>query len=428
MPRKNRNQADKQRRIDNPEWAESERKRHKEYRTRKQQQTPGRAMVDVAPNHRTRGFSTKVDASGKMIEEWVKTERKPDDPPARPVVPPNFAVTHAATMLDRQGKALIQWVSSKQNDIDRAALFEAAIKEHAETYRGIATSFMPPAADVDEDLLALYGWGDPHVGLLCYARETGGFDFDLKIVEEELVTATDMVVERAPAAGIGLLLNIGDFFSVEDDTQLTPAHKNKQDTDGRFTKITRVGLNIMRRSIDLMRRKHREVRVISVPGNHDPRGSRMLSMLLECLYEGDARVKVIDNTNEFIYQKFGTNLLAFNHGMVKHAALPGIVATDCAAGGVPGCEDYWGTCRNRFIWVGHQHHKTVTDFPGCTVEMLRTLKARDAYENGRGYRAQQSIVQVTYHKEWGERHRQLVHIHEVKNALTQGIAPGKVPS
>lgn len=395
---------------------------HKQNAARKARRVkaPSGLMVNVPRDQRVKGFTTKRDAAGETLHEYTKTERASDDPPRFEPVPPNFAVDRITTFLDGQGQVRGQWVGADQKEVDRAALFEAALKEHVEQYRGLAEPTEAPR-DCDQDLLALYCWGDPHIGLLAYGRETGGGDFDLKIGERELVRATDMLVDRAPAATLGVLLNIGDFFSIEDDSQLTPRSKHKQDTDGRFVKITRVGISIMRRSIDLMLKKHEQVKVVCVPGNHDEKGARMLAALLDAFYHNDERVDVVDNTNEFIYEKFGDNLLGFNHGLVANSAMPGIMAADCGAGGKPGCEAWWSACRYRYIFAGHDHHKTklimnpTEDQVGCTVERLRTLKARDSYEQGRGWRSMQSTQQVTFHKQWGERHRQVVNIFEVRD-------------
>jgi hypothetical protein len=67
----------------------------------------------------------------------------------------------------------------------------------------------------------------------------------------------------------------------------------------------------------------------------------------------------------------------------------------------------WGASTHRYWYVGHVHHKDVKEYPGCIVEYVRTLAARDAWHQGQGYRAGRDMQLIVHHREHGEieRHR-----------------------
>lgn len=370
--------------------------------------------VTIPVGHRVKGFSTRRDGAGETQQEWTKTTQDPVDPPEYPVKPPGWAITSTATGLDAEGKAFAQWVRAEPKLVRAHDAFVAAVRASLEPFRGIVAPTRAPR-DVDRDLCAVYGFGDPHFGMLARGKETGDRNFDLKIAEEEFEAAGDLLVDRAPPAHTAICCDIGDSLHFQDDTQLTPAHKNKVDGDGRFEKVSAVVLRTRRSYVAKLLKKHRRVVMVQVPGNHDPNGARMLRMFWELVYENEPRVEVLQNSNAFIYYRFGANLFAFNHGMVKPEKMGPIIAADCAAGGIVGLESWWGECRWRRCFTGHLHHRQADEFPGLEVERLQTLAAREAYANEAGYRHKSGAVQITFHRTKGERLRQRVFIDEVRD-------------
>lgn len=401
-----RNDRTKARRKNDPVWAEKE-------RDRRRLKAPSGQFVDVPKGHRVKGYSTLRDADGETEHEWTKTKEDPIDPPKFPVVPPGWAITKTSTGLDGEGKAFSQWVQASPQLVRSHDAFIAAVRESLEPFRGMVAP-TPPPTDTMDDLCAVYGFGDPHFGMLARGVETGDRNFDLKIAEQEFEAASDLLVDRAPPTYTAICCDIGDSLHFQDDTQLTPAHKHKVDGDGRFEKVSSVVMRSRRSYIAKLLRKHRRVVMVQVPGNHDPNGSRMLRMFWELIYENEPRVEVLQNSNSFIYYRFGSNLFAFNHGMVKHEKLGAIIAADCAAGGIRGLESWWGECKWRRCFTGHLHHRQVDEFPGLEIERLQTLAAREAYANEAGYRHKSGAVQITFHRTKGERLRQRVFIDEIR--------------
>lgn len=365
----------------------------------------------VPEGHRIKGNSTLFNADGGLDAQWVKSERDSDDPPAFEAVPEGFLVKKVSTLLDGQGQVRAQWVQAPKDEATRWEQFWAACERATEKYKGVAAPVPLSSVEVTDsncELCTVYPLGDPHIGMLSWAKETGQ-DFDLAIAQADLMRAIDLLVDRAPRSYRGLLANLGDFFHAEDDTQRTPASGHKLDVDSRAAKVAELGFWLLRYLVDACLRKHAFVDIVNVPGNHDPQMARMINLYLSAVYEKEDRVSVLDNRNPYIYTTHGNNLIGFAHGDgAKPEALPAIMASDKASD--------WGQSEFRYWYTGHVHHQTKKEYPGCVIESFRTLAPRDYWHSWKGYRAGQSLSCITLHAEYGEITRSTVDIKLVRAA------------
>lgn len=313
------------------------------------------------------------------------------------VVPDGFRVKGTSTAYTDDGIA-IQWVKTERDGSRADEIAREAIAVLSEEVRGLAPLTAPPKRTL-VDLLAIYPFGDPHVGLYCWAKETGN-DFDLDIGRELTLGAVDRLVASAPAAATSILLLLGDVFHMDDQTNQTPAHRHQLDVDSRFVKVLQVGIETYRHAILRALEKHQLVIVKAVPGNHDPHAIWSLAFTLAAYFSNEPRVEVDLNPSKFWYYRFDKVFIGSTHGdTVKHEKLGGIMAADCP-------ED-WGQTKFRYFYTGHIHSKTVTELPGVLCESFRTLAAQDAYAAGHGYRAGRDMLCIVHHRSHGEieRHR-----------------------
>lgn len=359
----------------------------------------GRAMVPIG--HRVRGNSTLTNAAGAPQQQWRKTELDSSDPPKHEPVPEGHHVSKVSTLVDAQGNVRAQWIQSPKLEQQRWDQFWAACARESAQYKGLAKPTKAAPAS-DADYLTVYPLGDPHIGMLSWGRETGN-DFDVSIAVRDLYDTLDLLVRGAPESEIGVLANLGDFFHAESDAQVTPRSGSKLDVDTRWAKIAEAGFGVMRRMIDRMLQKHSVVRVVNVPGNHDPQMARMLSIWLKALYERETRVEIVPNLDPYICMQWGTNLIGFAHNDgAKIDQLPGIMAHSW--------RELWGQTEYHVWHTGHVHHLSRKEFPSCVVETHRTLAPGDYWHHHRGYRSGSSLCAVTYHREFGERVRGTVEL------------------
>lgn len=308
-------------------------------------------------------------------------------------VAPGFVMGKVTVQRNSNGAVERTWERQSPNSQGALDALAAAIGDVIGDAKGIMGKIEAPK-HFDADLLTLIPMGDPHFGLMTWAKEVGE-DFDLKIAESLTFAAVDRLCSMTPSSETAMLLNLGDFYHADNGSNRTPQSGNNLDVDGRFQLIAQVGLRAMVRCIRRLLEKHAKVIVRNNRGNHDPHQAFMLSLAMEALFSNEPRVEVEMTPASFYYYRFGKTLIGSTHGDgAKLADLPLIMATD-----VP--QD-WAAATWRVWHCGHFHHDQLKDHPGCTVETHRTLATNDAWHKHAGYRSGRDMKAVIYHREHGE--------------------------
>jgi hypothetical protein len=366
---------------------------------------PTGAPYVVPEGHELERRSTNTK-DGVEIGAWDKTRIASTDPGFDPELHGHL-VKRTATARDAGGNVRLQWVATAADEKAREDAMRAAWARHVDLYRGFAGVSVAPAS-TDAETITLYPLGDPHIGMLAWAPESGDH-FDVKIACRELLATVRQLVSAAPPSKRAIVCNLGDFMHAQDDANRTPGHGNPLDGDGRYAKVLDAGHTLLRGIVDAALERHAHVTIRNLPGNHDPRVAAELAMWLGAVYERDPRVTVAEAYAAHQYDRFGCNLFGWHHGdRTPGSELPAIMATDRA-------ED-WGQTTERVWHVGHVHHMTRKESPGCVVETHRTMAGRDAWHAGR-YRAGRSLSAITYHEAFGETSRATVNLARVRAAL-----------
>lgn len=312
-------------------------------------------------------------------------------------VPDGFLTKGVSSYFNKEGKLTGQWVKSAIHPERQWEILKEFAATLAEEVRGLAP-IVPAPKHTEDDLLCVYPMGDPHFGLHAWWQDAGE-DFDLKIAEELTCGAVDRLIASAPAASTALLLNLGDMFHADDQTN-TSQSGHQLDVDGRWAKVQQVGLRAMIYCIQRLLEKHERVEMRVNRGNHDGHSSYALSLMLSCYFHNEPRVHIDLSPAVAWYYRFGAVLIGSTHGdTLKGKDLLGIMADDCPKD--------WGDTKHRYWYVGHVHHSDVKEYRGGVVEYFRTLAARDAWHAGQGYKAGRDMRLIVMHKDYGEieRHR-----------------------
>jgi len=328
----------------------------------------------VPEGHEVAGVSTLFGSDGKVVGQWVKTRAS--------------AASSGFDLLDAATRFLA-----------RPDLLAAIPKVPAPTRTGGAGA----------DRMNMFVWGDPHIGLLSHARETGD-NFDLKIACNDLRRSADLLVERTPSAAHATFVEVGDLWHAQDDKQTTPRGGNKLDVDGRRAKILDEGLATVVYMVRRLLASHETVTVVLVPGNHDPDMAIITRALLSAVFQDEPRITVLDNADPWIYLPFGRNLFLFNHGdkKAKPQELGEIMLADRP--------ELAGHCLNRYALTGHVHHKNRAEFRWGWWESFNSLCAQDFWHRGEGYRSKRLVEAITYHREYGEQQRRTLSLAELREA------------
>jgi len=304
-------------------------------------------------------------------------------------------IYQTTTQVDADGNIERQWQRAMSAKREREQeIMRAFVAELAEN--------VPPRKRLKiggrqfaKELMVGYPIGDHHFGMYAWAAETGA-NYDLKIAKELLADAVDYLVARSEPAEECLLVNLGDFLHFEDNRQRTFTHGHYLDGDSRFDKVGRTAAFSLCHTVDRLLERHKRVRVVSVPGNHDPHAAGWLTTVLLAYFKKEPRVEVDDSPSMFRFHQFGANMICATHGhTVKLVDLPAKMAALQP--------EMWGTTKYRTAWTGHVHHgQTYKDEHGAKAESFAVLPPNDAHAAGSGYVASREMHAITFRRSGGE--------------------------
>lgn len=301
-----------------------------------------------------------------------------------------------STLYGPDGEVKLTWVKQNAQDLTLDQ-WKASIKDVFGDLRA------PKVHEVKKqrrsDLLTVYPIGDHHVGMYSWKAETGA-DYDIKIARQLLVSASQHLLNVSPDTETGLLIDVGDFFHVDNIKNETSRSGHTLDVDTRYRLMIDAGVDMLRTFISEGLKKHKRMHVICTPGNHNDIGAQWLSMTLKLIYSDNPRVTIDDNPGKFHYYQFGKVLIGVTHGDTgKPEKLAGVMAADQPV--------MWGQTEFRYWLTGHVHNRSTLELPGVMWETFRTLAARDAWANASGYRSGRDMTSIVFHKDYGEigRHR-----------------------
>ncbi len=307
--------------------------------------------------------------------------------------PEGYHVKGTSTLVDSDGTAKLQWIKTNIDAETLAKQQEAALQALCEKLKPIAPVKLA-TKKADADLATLYTITDSHVGMLAWDKETGA-DWDLSIAERCLVTTLCSMIDAAPASGVGVVNQLGDFLHFDSLQPMTPTNHHILDADSRYQKMVVVAVRILRRVIEHALAKHPRVVVQMKEGNHDPAGSVWLRVLFAQLYENNPRVEVDMSPNPYTVFEHGKTLLGFHHGhLAKLTSLGELFAAQF--------RPQWGRCEYVYIHTGHKHHVKEEERSGCKIIQHPTLAAPDAYAARGGWLSKRQATSMTYHRERGE--------------------------
>ena len=259
---------------------------------------------------------------------------------------------------------------------------------------------LPPAQlseapqDTSDDLLALIPVADMHSGMMAWAAEAGE-DYSTKIATERLVDWAGQIVSTLPRCRETVILFNGDTLHANDASNVTPRGKHALDTDTRHFRTLELTVDAICITANTALLRNGYVRIVILPGNHDPEAYMALLLALHAYYRNDPRVTVEKGPSDFWAYLFGRVLLMAHHG---HRAKPKDLVLSMAAE----FAEMWGRSKRRYLWTGHMHHHKSDDIGGVHWEQSRAVAARDAHSASHPYPAHSELQGIVYHRYRGE--------------------------
>jgi hypothetical protein len=276
---------------------------------------------------------------GRIVQKWVKQE-------------------DGSTVHIKMPDAVEEMSEARQAFED----YKADVLDHSPDYdalvRTIDHGIPSLGGDPEGGCMFELAIHDPHFGMLAWHREVGGISQDLATITQDYTDAVESLLPLARLYNTKEIVYIvgHDLTHVNqyglNNSGGTTARGTAQDVDGRIAKIFTAARRSVVGGIDRAR-QIKPVKVIVVPGNHDPDESYKMGEVINAWFRNDPEVTVQYSANKRQFHSFGANTFMYTHGEEyrrKRDNLPMIMADECPP-------EMWvsshGGCRE--IHTGHNH-------------------------------------------------------------------------
>ena len=242
---------------------------------------------------------------------------------------------------------------------------------------------------------------DVHIGKLCVAFETGE-DYDSQVAVQRVKDGVQGILDKSSGFNIDkILLIIGNDILHTDTPKRTTTSGTSQDTHGMWYENFMTGVDLYCDVIQMLM-SVADVHVQFDPSNHDYQSGFYLAQIISAHFKNAKNVTFNVSIAHRKYFRYHSNLIGSTHGDgAKFQDLPLLMAQESKE---------WSETKHRYIYTHHVHHKQSKDFPGVTVESLRSPSGTDSWHHRNGYQHNPKAVEgFIHHKEFGQVAR-LTHI------------------
>lgn len=247
---------------------------------------------------------------------------------------------------------------------------------------------------VDPHLLTI-DIADLHLGKLATLSESGE-EYNVKVAIQRCEEAVLELLRKASGFNIRqILFVIGNDVLHTDNVKRQTTNGTDQDTDGAWYDNFKLARELYVRIIEHLALKFK-VHVVHNPSNHDFMSGYMLADSVYAWLHKHPNISWDITTRHRKYFRFGENLISTSHGDgAKLDNLPLLMAEEA--------KKDWGETKFRQIFLHHLHHmkkfkfQTGSDFPGVTVEYLRSPSGTDSWHHKNGYQHAPKAIEGFIH-------------------------------
>lgn len=235
---------------------------------------------------------------------------------------------------------------------------------------------------------------DVHIGKLCSYYGTGD-RYNVDIAVKRMVEGVIGIMNKARGFHVDKILFVaGNDILHTDNTKKSTTNGTLQDVDGMWYDNFIAAKDVYLRVLEVLI-AHADVHVVFNPSNHDYQSGFFLCDILHAHLQHHKNVTFDIDIKHRKYFRYGLNLIGTTHGDgAKRDSLPNLMAVESKD---------WSVCKHRYIYTHHIHHKDSKDFPGVTVESVRSPSGTDTWHHINGYQhAPKAIEGFLHHKSEGQ--------------------------
>jgi hypothetical protein len=235
---------------------------------------------------------------------------------------------------------------------------------------------------------------DIHVGKLARAFETGE-DYNSQIAVKRVLEGVQGILDKTSGFNIDQILFVGgnDILHIDTPKRMTTSG-TPQDTDGmwydNFLIAKQLYIDVLTMLLPIA-----NVHFVFNPSNHDYTNGFFLADVIKTYFKDCKNITFDCSITHRKYYSYFNNLIGTTHGDgAKQSDLPLLMAHESTD---------WSTCKHRYIYTHHVHHKTAKDHIGVTIESLRSPSASDSWHSRNGYTGVPKAIEgFLHHKEFGQ--------------------------
>jgi len=211
------------------------------------------------------------------------------------------------------------------------------------------------------------------------------------------------IIQKSKGYTIDKILFVaGNDILHTDNTKSSTTAGTHQDTDGmwydNFLSAKQLYIELLEMLIHIA-----DVEVVYNPSNHDYTHGFFLLQLIEAHFNKAENIFFnVDLKHRKAFQYYD-NFIGTTHGDgAKLEALPLLYATEHSI--------LWANTKHRYVYTHHIHHKSGKDFPGITIESLRSPSGTDSWHHRNGFCGGVKAIEGYIHSKYNGQVARLTHI------------------
>ena len=235
---------------------------------------------------------------------------------------------------------------------------------------------------------------DIHLGKLASSFETGD-EYTVGKAIERVHEGVSGILEKSKGFKIDKILFVGGNDVLHIDTpRATTTSGTFQNTDGmwydNYLKAFQLYVEILEKLI-----VEADVHFVYCPSNHDYTNGFFLCQAVEQYFRNNKNITFDNSISHRKYYTYGLNLIGLTHGDGgKMQDLPLTMAHEAKD---------WSSCKHRYLYIHHFHHKIGKDFQGVALESMRSPSGTDSWHHRNQYCNNIKAVEgFIHHKEYGQ--------------------------
>jgi len=332
----------------------------------------------------------------KFVETIKKLNKDGEVIQSKPIeVPDNFEVIKVST----QKTSGLQWVQYapkkvKEGEIEEHNYFKVrdSLIEEMKSYTPKYPKIKYKAAE--ESHCLVFDPADIHIGKIASSFETGE-DYNSQIAVNRVMSGLKGILNKTKGFKFDKVIFVAgnDILHVDSPSNTTTSG-TKQDTDKMWYDSFMMAKKLLVDVIELLMQVA-PVEVVFNPSNHDFMSGFMLLDSVSSWFHRSKDVEFDCNMSHRKYTRYHDNLICTTHmDGAKMDLLPVLVAQE---------SKMWDSTTRRYVYGHHVHHKIAKDFPGITLETLRSPSGADSWHHRNGYQhAPVAVEAFIHHKKDGQ--------------------------